>query len=257
MNDCIKTLIDTFEDTFTEDVWDGKHSTLWPLLDEDSMRNEFSRRRLKKIRVLFEREIRSLRILIRENNERRQEIHGLRDQLFSGTSVLESRRSVDLATITIQQGHNIKLLTLVSIFFLPLTFVTSVFGITNMPNERHYWAFGVTRAAICVPFFCLIGTLSTTWGFEYGRKKTAAFFSLFSRKRPNRSKETSTFEKEPESKRGQARRSTSAAEGMALRLGRPPGSLTIGRSRNVSIEKHNRKVSTSSAKQKVDDGSIV
>jgi hypothetical protein len=42
-----------------------------------------------------------------------------------------------------RQGHNIKLLTLVSIFFLPLTFVTSVFGMTNMPTERHYWMFGI------------------------------------------------------------------------------------------------------------------
>lgn len=65
-------------------------------------------------------------------------------QLFSGTSVLESRRSVREAQITVQQGHNIRLLTLVccpafgykfvkaltfckkvTIFFLPLTFVTS------------------------------------------------------------------------------------------------------------------------------------
>lgn len=37
----------------------------------------------------------------------------LPSQLFSGTSVLESRRSVREAQITVQQGHNIKLLTLV------------------------------------------------------------------------------------------------------------------------------------------------
>lgn len=39
--------------------------------------------------------------------------HAPSPQLFSGTSVLESRRSVREAQITVQQGHNIKLLTLV------------------------------------------------------------------------------------------------------------------------------------------------
>jgi CorA-like Mg2+ transporter protein len=132
MNDHIKAMIDGFEDTFTEDVWEGKHKTLWPLLDEDSPRNQFFKKRLKRLRLSFEREIDNMKILIKENNERRQEIKSLRDQLFSGTSVLESRKSVELSEITILQGHNIKLLTLVNIFFLPLTFVTSVFGMTNM-----------------------------------------------------------------------------------------------------------------------------
>jgi len=53
-----------------------------------------------------------------ERNERtRKEIANLREQLFSGSSVRESRRAVE-------QGDNIKILTLVSMIFLPLTFVT-------------------------------------------------------------------------------------------------------------------------------------
>lgn len=70
----------------------------------------------------------ALREIDRLNDEKMKEIKGLRDNLFSGTSVLESRKSVQQQAITVQQGHNIKLLTLVTIFFLPLTFVTSVFG---------------------------------------------------------------------------------------------------------------------------------
>lgn len=257
VNDCIKTLIDTFEDTFTEDVWNGKHDTLWPLLDEESMRDEYWKRRLRKIRGLFEREIRSLRTLIRENNERREEIQGLMGQLFSGTSVLESRKSVELATVTIQQGHNIKLLTLVSMFFLPLSFVTSVYGMTNMPSEQQYWPFGVTVAAVCVPFFCLIGTLSTRWGFEHAQKKTAAFFSLFSRKKRNGNEETSRVGDAEESDKVLSRRSTSASEAMSLRLGSSSGLLSIGRSRKGSVEKDSNKESAVSVEQKADAGNIV
>ncbi|EOD52513.1 putative mg2+ transporter zinc transport protein [Neofusicoccum parvum UCRNP2] len=42
------------------------------------------------------------------------------EELFSGTSVLESRKSVELSEITILQGHNVKLLTLINIFFMRL-----------------------------------------------------------------------------------------------------------------------------------------
>lgn len=100
--------------------------------------------------------------------------------------------------MTIQQGHNIKLLTLVSIFFLPLTFVTSVFGMTNMPTTPHYWVcyehhalvitfadapqlFGIVTATVCIPFFILIGSLNTTRGMHFWREKTAAFFHNFGR----------------------------------------------------------------------------
>jgi Mg2+ and Co2+ transporter CorA len=44
----------------------------------------------------------------------------------------------------------------------PLTFVTSIFGMTNMPEHpASYWPFGVTLVAICIPFFSIIGFLST------------------------------------------------------------------------------------------------
>ena len=148
MNDSIKSMVDAYEDTFTDDVWEGKHKTLWPLLEEHSGRNVYYKKKMASLRVKFTVAIQNLKTQIAENNQRRTEIRNLRDQLFSGTSVLESRRSVEMTEITVQQGHNIKLLTLVSIFFLPLTFVTSVFGMTNMvrfklrirlSKFRDYW----------------------------------------------------------------------------------------------------------------------
>jgi len=66
------------------------------------------------LRKEFERQVRCLEKLHEENDDRRKEIRTLRDQLFSGTSVLESRKSVELSAVTILQGHNVKLLTLVS-----------------------------------------------------------------------------------------------------------------------------------------------
>lgn len=124
MNDSIKALVDSYEDTFTESVWTGTHKTIWPQVEETSARSVYWKKRMQALKRQFEAEIRNLRTLIRENNERRHEIRSLRDQLFSGTSVLESRKSVEQAEITVQQNYNIKVLTLVNIFFLPLTFVT-------------------------------------------------------------------------------------------------------------------------------------
>ena len=117
VNDSIKAMIDAFEDTFTEDVWDGESKTLWPLYDE-SPRNEHWKRKLRLLRLQFEREMKELRILQRENNERRHEIETLQEQLFSGTSIQESRKSVELADVTVHQGYNIKVLTIVNLFFM-------------------------------------------------------------------------------------------------------------------------------------------
>ena len=117
VNDSIKSMIDSFEDTFTDDVWDGESRTLWPLFEE-SPRNSHWKRRLRLLRLQFEREMKELRTLQRENNERRHEIESLQEQLFSGTSIQESRKSVELADVTVHQGYNIKVLTIVNLFFM-------------------------------------------------------------------------------------------------------------------------------------------
>lgn len=114
MNNGIKAILDAYEDTFTDEVWEGKHKSLWPMMEENSSRNVYWRKRMASLRRDFEKQIKNLEKLHGENDDRRKEIRTLRDQLFSGTSVLESRKSVELSEVTILQGHNIKLLTLVS-----------------------------------------------------------------------------------------------------------------------------------------------
>ncbi|KAF2792843.1 hypothetical protein K505DRAFT_325900 [Melanomma pulvis-pyrius CBS 109.77] len=230
VNDSIKSMIDSFEDTFTEEVWEGKSKTLWPL-NEESPRNDHWKRRLRLLRLQFEHEMKELRILSRENQERRHEIESLQDHLFSGTSIQESRKSVELADITVQQGRNIKLLTIVNLFFMPLTFVTSVYGMTNMSTEPHYWMFGVTLATVCVPFFSLVGFLSTDLGYRIWMAKTKALWRWM------RPKPSLNITNEPEFQPNLVNRTLSTDEGMQKRLGQGQG--------QAQTQTHNRPVSSS------------
>jgi len=124
VNNSIKSMIDAFEDCFTDDIWEGQNKTLWPLFEE-SPRNDHWKRRLRTLRLQFEREMKELRTIISENNERRHEIETLQEQLFSGTSIQESRKSVELADVTVHQGYNIKVLTIVNLFFMVSAYAKS------------------------------------------------------------------------------------------------------------------------------------
>jgi hypothetical protein len=228
MNQSIKAIIDAYEDTFTKDVWEGRHRTLWPLTDMNSGRNSYWKKRMASLKRDFELEIEALKIIVKENDVRRKDIKNLRDNLFSGTSVLESRKSVEQTEITVAQGHNIKLLTLVNMFFLPLTFVTSVFGMTNMPPDADFWKFGVVIATVCVPFFLLIGSMNTNRGMKFWTEQFGSFFLYAARifmwmRKPKSTRKSSTTSMTSENsnemlhKQG---RSLSASEGIARRTGR-------------------------------------
>lgn len=136
VNDSIRSMIDAYEDNFTDEVWQGTHKTIWWLAEEGSARNLYFKRKMAGLRYKMEVEIKRLRALVQEIEDRRDDIKGLREELFVGTSIQESRKSVENSDITVQQGHNIKILTMVSIFFLPLTFVTSVFGMSKSIFHR-------------------------------------------------------------------------------------------------------------------------
>jgi hypothetical protein len=76
--------------------------------------------------------------------------------------------------ITVEQGYNIRLLTLVTLFYLPLSYVTGIYGstfddscgtlcpdtdmstVTNMPPEDSFLPFALTTVGICVPTYLLI-----------------------------------------------------------------------------------------------------
>jgi Mg2+ and Co2+ transporter CorA len=71
---------------------------------------------MASVRRELEKTVSELGEVLKRNERTRKEIENLRDQLFSGTSIRESRRAID-------QGDNIRILTCASMVFLPATFV--------------------------------------------------------------------------------------------------------------------------------------
>ena len=114
VNDGIKAMRAAYEDTFTADFWAGQHQSLWPHLDPS---RPSATEYLAGPRADLEAALRDLAAVEARNERTRVEIASLRDQLFAGSSVKESRRAIE-------QGQNIKILTNVAMVFLPLTFVT-------------------------------------------------------------------------------------------------------------------------------------
>lgn len=110
-------MISAYTDTFTSDFWAGTHQTLWPHPEPDSEEGRNYLAKISGLRHELERAVKDLRAVMNSNEYIWQEIVSLREQLFSGSSVKESRRAIE-------QGDNIKILTGISMLFLPLTFVT-------------------------------------------------------------------------------------------------------------------------------------
>lgn len=118
INTGIKAMIAAYVDTFNDDFWAGSHPLLWPHPSppqspdaiEYAAKMAILRRELDKV-------VSDLGEVLKRNERTRKEIENLRDQLFSGSSIKESRRAID-------QGDNIRILTMISMLFLPLTFVT-------------------------------------------------------------------------------------------------------------------------------------
>ncbi|KAL1884167.1 hypothetical protein VTK73DRAFT_6836 [Phialemonium thermophilum] len=117
INEGIKSMKSAYMDTFTDDFWAGRHQTIWPHPRRDSAEGCAYEFKMSSLRQELERAVSDLHAVLERNGKTRSEIRSLREQLFSGSSVKESRRAIE-------QGDNIKILTSVSMLFLPLTFVT-------------------------------------------------------------------------------------------------------------------------------------
>ncbi|KAJ4387895.1 hypothetical protein N0V93_008498 [Gnomoniopsis smithogilvyi] len=163
INDSIRSMINAYTGTFSDKFWLGKDQNLWPHPDPQSPEGRNYLRQLSRLRHGLEWSIDDLRVLIKSNDQLRHQIESLRDQLYSGSSVKENR-------LAIEQGENIKILTGVSMLFLPLSFVTSVYGMQAFTIPPNDWRFAVTMVVVCVPFFVLIFVLQTHAGMSLYRR---------------------------------------------------------------------------------------
>lgn len=110
-------------------------------LDRAEDREE-ARRGIKEYEEKFE--------TLRNRVERkRQEIQSLSDGLFSASSVAESR-------LASEQNGNIRLLTLVTIAYLPLTLATSIYSMDALPSDAGLVSYFVVTILMCVITYTLV-----------------------------------------------------------------------------------------------------
>lgn len=86
---------------------------------------------------------------------------------------------------------------------------------TNMAAEpAPFWPFGVTLVAICIPFFSIIGFLSTKYGYSMWAAKTAQVWRWL---RPKKDVKDEEGEGDEWEVKGRVSRTLSTEEGMRLR----------------------------------------
>ena len=70
------------------------------------------------------------------------------------------------------QGQNIRILTLVSMIFLPAGFVTSIFGMQSiLPQSTNVRTFAVVMTSVCVPTYLVILALVVAGRIELPNSK--------------------------------------------------------------------------------------
>ncbi|PVH80476.1 hypothetical protein DL98DRAFT_588335 [Cadophora sp. DSE1049] len=95
--------------------------------------------------------------LYEDFQDQRMSIRTLRDQLYSATVVLSARHQLELSELNITAAQDISLLRLVYVIFMPLIFVSSLFGMKNLQLEPNNMVpFGITVACVCAPFWAFV-----------------------------------------------------------------------------------------------------
>ena len=88
---------------------------------------------------------------------------------------------------------------------------------TNMPDKANFVNFGIVLTAICIPFFSIIGFLSTKYGYSIWMKKTKEIWRFIY---PKKSKKEKLHDDENVPPRTPVHRSLTTEEAMRARLGR-------------------------------------
>ena len=165
---CVAQMIRTLNQIWNPDVdWsdDSPCDLHWPIMNGKKRETKYGvpAKRLKRHAAKFRRLRNSLEQLTTNSHKLGLHIQSLQTTLYNGTAVLESRR-------TTQHGENVKLLTIVNCCFLPLTFIMSVFGMTNMPQGENFVRFGIALVTVCVPLFAVIVFASSHYGYSVVKK---------------------------------------------------------------------------------------
>ncbi|KAI0380283.1 hypothetical protein F5Y04DRAFT_257846 [Hypomontagnella monticulosa] len=147
--DDLRRLVD-----FMEDKYYSPDRGLWTFLSESPDKQELEIQMFKQNwGSVLSRQQDIGGVLLDRISKKQEEVKSLRDGLFSATSVNESTKSSQL-------NHYILVFTVVTIFYLPLSFVTALFAldmVKNQPNQ--VLAFTVTMALVAVSTYFLAGTL--------------------------------------------------------------------------------------------------
>ena len=139
----IEDMITAYAQSLTDAVWKGEHKYIWPGVAEMGPKFRAWRQRMLSIRNDFEFEITQLQTLRHSNGRLQDSIDALRNQLFTGLALEESKLSV-------RDGNSIMVFTIVTIIFLPLSFFASVYVIWNNVGKSLTFqqVFGMNTAEI-------------------------------------------------------------------------------------------------------------
>ncbi|KAL8727709.1 MAG: hypothetical protein Q9166_005882 [cf. Caloplaca sp. 2 TL-2023] len=145
-----------FENAITDNInqWELYKAAL-PLLD-----NELDN-------IQYRNAERQCRVLQNQREYFRQKLastRALRDALFNASAVIESRASTRL-------GENVKLLTFVSVFFIPLSFCTSLWSVNDMFSTKSLIAVIIVVALLTYTTVLNINSIVTSVGLLYDVKK--------------------------------------------------------------------------------------
>ena len=81
-------------------------------------------------------------------------------QLFNASAVLEARNAI-------KQGENIRILTIISMVFLPAGFVTSIFGMQILPASTGLLTFAIVMPTVCIPtYFIMLSFFGSSVGVD-------------------------------------------------------------------------------------------
>lgn len=123
----IEDMISAYGQSLTDKVWKGEHKYIWPGVAETSPKFHAWRQKMQSIRKEIDYEISQLQSVRSWNSRLQGDIDALRNQLFTGLAVDESRNAVD-------SSKAMKTLSILTLFYLPATFVSTVCTIAMVLN---------------------------------------------------------------------------------------------------------------------------